>query len=83
MKIEKVIKFQVDGKLFETEEKATDYVEGILSNLVRCFIQEENNRGKISVDMRLNIPLTNFLLENREKIVDILSTELEKEEDFE
>lgn len=67
MRIEKVTSYKVDGKTFPTPEKAMAHVEELLFKHVEVFTNRFDVPAKASID------IMEYLLDNREALVELLS----------
>lgn len=67
MKIDRVIRYRVNGQEFETLAKAKDHVDGEVNNILRKTLIAKG------LGVRETIKLTEAVLENREALAKLLS----------
>lgn len=79
MKIRKVERFEIEGQEFKTLAKAKDHIDGEVNRLLtNALIHRTSNMLSVS-DI---VTITEIILQNRERLADLLSVQIEDEVGF-
>lgn len=78
MKIERVTRYEVDGKEFQTLAKAQDHIDGLVNKLLtKEILALPNNMMGLTDIMKL----TEIILDNRQTFAYLLSVELPEDDE--